>query len=238
MAKEDFYVDVDFHQQQAVKMRVENLASAPSSPVAGQVYFNTGDNFFYGWNGSAWINLSQIVTGAVTIKGEITNANTSPAYPSTPTTGDIWFITTNAGTVGGTTVEVGDQLIYGSTGWFVMQKNLLYATTSVAGYVELADQSETNAGSDATRAVTPSTLAGFLTNYLYAKKVVTQITTLTAATPTTVTHGLNLASSNQLTVMCWQGGVPVRLAIGLSSVNAITVESNVTLSNVTVICQG
>lgn len=238
MAVENFYVDVDFHQQQAVKMRVENLASAPSSPVSGQVYFNTGDNFFYGWNGTSWINLSQIISSVVQVKGDITNANTNPGYPSTPTTGDIWFITTNAGTVGGTAVEIGDQLIYGASGWFVLQRNLQYATDTVAGFIEIATNAEVITGSDTTRAVTPASLANFLSNYLYARKVVTQITTLTAGTPATVTHGLNLAASNQLTVTCWQSGAPIRLAVALTSVNAITVESNVTLSNVTVICQG
>lgn len=238
MAKYDFYVDVDFHQKQAVKVRVENLASAPSSPVAGQVYYNTSDNFFYGYNGTTWVNLSQIVSSPAVVKGAITNANTNPSFPSTPSAGDIWFITTNAGTVGGETVEIGDQLMYSGSGWFVLQRNLQYATTSVAGYVELATQSEVNAGSDATRAVTPATLAGFLTNYLYARKVVTQITTLTADTPETITHGLNLAASNEVTVTCWQGGKMIGLSVEDDSVNAITVESGVTLSNVTIICQG
>lgn len=238
MAAKQYYVNLDLNKNQLLKARIENLASAPSSPSAGQVYFNTGDNFFYGWNGSSWINLSQIVTGAVTVKGDITDANTNPAYPSTPTTGDIWFITTNAGTVGGTTVEVGDQLIYGSAGWFVLQRNLQYATESIAGYITLASQLEVNAGSEATKAVTPATLASFLTNYLYARKVVTQITTLTAATPTTVTHGLNLTNSNELQVKVWQGGAPIEVAIALTSVNAITIESNITLSSVTVVCQG
>lgn len=32
-------------------------AAAPSGPVAGEIYFNTTDNQFYGYNGTAWVNL-------------------------------------------------------------------------------------------------------------------------------------------------------------------------------------
>jgi len=32
-------------------------SSAPSSPVAGQIYFSQDDSHFYGWNGSAWVQL-------------------------------------------------------------------------------------------------------------------------------------------------------------------------------------
>lgn len=238
MASIKQYVDLDLQKNQLVQARIENRASAPTSPLAGQLYYNTSDNNYYGWNGTVWLNLSQILTSAVQIAGEITNANTNPAYPSSPTVGDIWFITTNAGTVGGQAVEINDQLIYSTSGWFVMQRNLQYATTAIAGFVELADQSETNAGSDTTKAVTPSTLAGFLANYLYARKVVTTIATLTANTPTTVTHGLGLLASVDLLVQCWQGGEKAQLAIVPTSVNAFTVESNITLSSVKVISIG
>jgi len=36
---------------------MNNEASAPGSPALGQIYFNTGDTHFYGWNGSAWKQL-------------------------------------------------------------------------------------------------------------------------------------------------------------------------------------
>lgn len=232
------YVDLHLHKKQIIEGSFQNSATAPTSPAQGQVYYNTANNNFFGWNGTAWVNLSQVLTTAVQIAGEITNANTSPAYPSSPAVGDIWFITTNAGTVGGTAVEVGDQLIYSTSGWFVMQRNLQQASTTVAGFIELADQSETNAGSDTTRAVTPATLAGFLSNYLYGRKVVTNIATLTADTPTSVTHGLGLVASVDLVVQCWQGGTLVGLEIVPTSVNAFTVESGVTLSNVKVVALG
>lgn len=41
----------------AVPIELANLPSAPGSPTAGMMYFNTSDSKFYGYNGSAWILL-------------------------------------------------------------------------------------------------------------------------------------------------------------------------------------
>jgi hypothetical protein len=37
---------------------VQNSATAPASPVPGQIYFNTASAAFFGWTGSAWKQLS------------------------------------------------------------------------------------------------------------------------------------------------------------------------------------
>lgn len=221
-----------------VSLRNPNHPTAPTSPFAGQTYFNTVDNHFYGWNNTEWIKLSFVVTGGLVIKGEIANANTAPAFPASPQLGDVWFVTTTSGTIGGITVEIGDQLVRGSTGWFVLQANTVNASTTVAGLIAIATQAEVNAGSDVNKAVTAGTLAQYLINRLVARKVVTQIASLAANTVTTVTHGLGLLNSNELQVTVWQGGRRIEIDVALVSVNAITVKSLVAYSNVTVICQG
>jgi hypothetical protein len=45
---------LDFAKLESRNERIHQLASAPSTPVTGQMYYNTSDNTFYWWNGTAW----------------------------------------------------------------------------------------------------------------------------------------------------------------------------------------
>lgn len=97
--------DLNLNKNELQNATIQNLASAPSSPVAGQVYFNTATNKYMGYNGSAWVDLSsqgQIYTfsspmsesgGTVTIadastsgKGVIEIATDTEASTGTSTT--------------------------------------------------------------------------------------------------------------------------------------------------------
>ena len=40
------------------RLRPPRLAAAPSSPAVGELYYHTGDNKLYWWNGTAWIDAS------------------------------------------------------------------------------------------------------------------------------------------------------------------------------------
>lgn len=46
--------NIDFDQNQADNLVIDNLTTAPTSPVVGQIYYNTNTKISYYWNGSAW----------------------------------------------------------------------------------------------------------------------------------------------------------------------------------------
>lgn len=57
MAKK-FLTSIDLAKNQILNVAIQNLASAPSSPVTGQVYFDTTDYRMYFYDGSAWVDMS------------------------------------------------------------------------------------------------------------------------------------------------------------------------------------
>jgi hypothetical protein len=59
--------NLDLAKNQLLNARVQNLATAPTSPVKGQLYFNTASGRLFVYNGSEWIGcdaLGASMTGA------------------------------------------------------------------------------------------------------------------------------------------------------------------------------
>lgn len=55
-----FLTPVDFSRLEALNLRVQNLATAPTGTLtAGMMYWNTTDSALYVYNGSAWVNCSE-----------------------------------------------------------------------------------------------------------------------------------------------------------------------------------
>jgi hypothetical protein len=53
-----FLTNLDLVKNQILNVAIHNLASAPSAPVAGQIYYNTADARMYFWDGTEWIDMS------------------------------------------------------------------------------------------------------------------------------------------------------------------------------------
>jgi hypothetical protein len=109
------------------------------------------------------------VTSSLTYKGAYNASTNTPDLDTSPSgvlVGDTYTVTV-AGTFFTEAVEVGDFLIAevddASTlsDWTIVQRNIDYATTTTPGFIQLATQVEVNAGTDATKAVTPDTLDGW-----------------------------------------------------------------------------
>ncbi|MEA5110362.1 hypothetical protein SDC9_36959 [bioreactor metagenome] len=60
MARKIYLVDIDLNRNQLVQVRIENLATAPASPLAGQMYFDTTLNKLRVWSGTAWLTMDDL----------------------------------------------------------------------------------------------------------------------------------------------------------------------------------
>ena len=51
--------NLDLNKNELQNVRFQNLASHPTGPVEGQIYYNTTDKMYYGYYGSAWNELGK-----------------------------------------------------------------------------------------------------------------------------------------------------------------------------------
>lgn len=69
-------VNLDLSKNQILNVALQNLSSAPSSPVAGQIYYNTTDKAIYYWDGTQWVNVSGDISAVIAGAG-LTGGGTS-----------------------------------------------------------------------------------------------------------------------------------------------------------------
>ena len=107
--------DIEMNQNELQLPVIDNEGTAPSTPVEGQMYFDTtaGDKVMYFWNGTAWTSMdASAATGVTTF----TNANGTFIDAATVNTNATGAVTTGVidlsatGTPGGTTFLRGDNV--------------------------------------------------------------------------------------------------------------------------------
>lgn len=241
MATRYFTVNIDGNKQSLISWKIYPISTATRTGLSlaagdeGLVCYDTDLNALYLWTGAAWSAVGSIA-GGVTFKGLV---NFDAAEPGSPATGDMYIFQTAGTNTWNTSdvVQVGDQAIWDGSNWQFFQTNVLPASETVAGVIELATQAEVNAGTDAVRAVTPDTLDGYQSTKKFGRVYFSSSETLVADTPKTITHNLALQNKDGYVLSVKDGsGAEIAIDNDGVDVNSLTITSNIALTvNVTVI---
>lgn len=240
MAITEYYHDLDLaFVNQIVNARLQNVDNAAETVLAGSltgvaetglIIYNTDIGQIKTWDGTTFNAIAPAVAGDVIFQGIVTDF-TPTGTPATVVAGSQ-YIAGAAGTItwSGITinpsadVEIGDVILFTDpTTAYVMQRNDAIATETTAGNVILATQAEVNAGTVADEVITPATLAGWATNFQFAKTYFQASLALPNNTPTNVVHNLGLSDPNAFAVTVTRTSNDRQINVRSASVDANTI---------------
>jgi hypothetical protein len=140
---------LNLQQNQLENAVIQNLASDPSSGKAGQIYYNTTDNGYRYYNGTAWVSISADAIKSIVAGNGLTSSTSGNAVTLT-----LGTPSTSGATSGNT---LGDNSVTENS--HTHQIRIPSASTTDKGIVQLATDTDVTTGTETKKAVTPKQLA-------------------------------------------------------------------------------
>ena len=155
---------LNLQQNQLENAVIQNLASDPSSGKAGQIYYNTTDNGYRYYNGTAWVSVSADAIKSIVAGNGLTSSTSGNAVTLT-----LGTPSTSGATSGNT---LGDNSVTENS--HTHQIRIPSASTTEKGIVQLATDTDVTTGTETTKAVTPKQLATAKQDAINSAKVTIQ----------------------------------------------------------------
>lgn len=155
---------LNLQQNQLENAVIQNLASDPSSGKAGQIYYNTTDNGYRYYNGTAWVSISADAIKSIVAGNGLTSSTSGNAVTLT-----LGTPSTSGATSGNT---LGDNSVTENS--HTHQIRIPSASTTDKGIVQLATDTDVTTGTETTKAVTPKQLAAAKQDAINSAKVTIQ----------------------------------------------------------------